>query len=695
MENPLEFGIVIAREDGTIERFLEKPTWGQVFSDTVNTGIYVCNPEVFDYIAPGTSVDWSSDVFPRLLDDGKPLYGFVADGYWEDVGTLDAYLRAHQDVLDGKVKVDIPGFRMAEGVWLGEGAEVDPAASIEGPAVIGDYCRVEADAHLRDYTVLGANVMVRSGAFLERSVVHDNAYLSQGVRLGGTVVGRSSDLRAYARCEEGVVLGDNCFVGAHAVINPGIKVYPFKTVEPNAIINSSIVWESRGARSLFGHGGVSGLANVDVTPELACRVAMAYGTTMKKGSTVTTSRDSSRAARALKRAVMAGLNAAGVNVDDLELAPIPVTRFQVRTERSQGGMTVRLIPGDPQSVIIRFFNPNGTDIDESAQRKIERYFYREDFRRAFAADIGDIGFPPRALEYYSAALMQTVDSDAIRAAEFQVVLDYSFGSTSLVMANVLSKLGADVLSVNPYAFTAGAAAFDVGVHAARVADLVRTSGAHLGVVIDPDGERLWLIDDEGHMLTNEEALLVMVSLVASAREKARIALPVSVTRAAEDIATEAGAEIVWTKVSSASLMDVAASGGVTLAASQDGGFIFPDFLPAFDATAGLVNLFELLARAGLRLSKVVAGLPPVFVARESVVTPWEQKGLVMRKVVELAKDREVLLVDGVKVLHDNGWALVLPDPEEPVTRVWAEGSSEVEARQLAQQYARKIRQILR
>jgi mannose-1-phosphate guanylyltransferase/phosphomannomutase len=509
------------------------------------------------------------------------------------------------------------------------------------------------------------------------------------------VVGRSSDLRPFARCEEGVVLGDNCFVGEHAVINPGIKVYPFKTVEPNAIINSSIVWESRGARSLFSHGGVSGLANVDVTPELACRVAMAYGTTMKKGSTVTTSRDSSRAARALKRAVMAGLNAAGVNVDDLELAPVPVTRFQVRTERSQGGMTVRLIPGDPQSVIIRFFNPDGTDIDESAQRKIERYFYRQDFRRAFAADIGDIGFPPRALEYYSAALMKIVDTDAIRAVEYQVVLDYSFGSTSLVMANVLSKLGADVLSVNPYAFTAGAAAFDAEVHAARVADLVRTSGAHLGVVIDPDGERLWLIDDEGHALTNEQALLVMVSLVASDTEHARIALPVAVTRAAEDIATAAGAEIVWTKVAAASLMDVAVSGGITLAASQDGGFIFPDFLPAFDATAGLVKVFELLARSGLRLSKIVAGLPPVFVAKESVQTPWEQKGLVMRKVVELAKDRRVLLVDGVKIFHDNGWALVLPDPEEPVTRVWAEGSSEAEARQLAQQYARKIREILR
>jgi mannose-1-phosphate guanylyltransferase/phosphomannomutase len=397
----LEFGIVITRDDGSIERFLEKPTWGQVFSDTVNTGIYVCDPAVFDYIPEGEVVDFSGDVFPRLLSDGKPLFGHVAEGYWEDVGTLEAYLRAHHDVLDGKVTIDVPGFRLAEGVWLGEGAEVDPAASVSGPAIIGDYSRVEAGAQLREYSVLGANVMVRSDAFLERSVVHDNAYLSHAVRLRGSVIGRSTDLRAYARCEEGVVLGDNCFVGDHAVVNPGVKIYPFKTVEPGAIINSSIVWESRGARSLFTRNGVAGLANVDVTPELACRVAMAYATTMKKGSTVTTSRDSSRAARALKRAVMAGLNAAGVNVDDLEVAPVPVTRFQVRSDQAQGGITVRLAPDDPQSVVMRFFDADGTDLDEGTQRKVERYFHRGDFRRAFAADIGDIGFPPRTLEQYA------------------------------------------------------------------------------------------------------------------------------------------------------------------------------------------------------------------------------------------------------------------------------------------------------
>src|SRR5487761_1464478 len=84
MDNPLEFGIVITREDGSIERFLEKPTWGQVFSDTINTGIYVLEPEVFEHIEAGKPVDFSADVFPRLLDEGIPLFGYVAEGYWED-----------------------------------------------------------------------------------------------------------------------------------------------------------------------------------------------------------------------------------------------------------------------------------------------------------------------------------------------------------------------------------------------------------------------------------------------------------------------------------------------------------------------------------------------------------------------------------------------------------------------------------
>ncbi|MGH9023607.1 MAG: sugar phosphate nucleotidyltransferase [Acidimicrobiia bacterium] len=693
--NPVDFGIVITGADGSIERFLEKPTWGQVFSDTINTGMYVLEPEILELIAEGRAVDFSEEVFPAALERGMPLYGHVIGGYWEDVGTLEAYVKAHRDVLDGYAGVEIPGFEAGRGVWLGEGVDIDPGAIIKGPVVIGDNCRIEAGAQLREYTVLGADVVVKHDAFLERAVIHDHVYVGPGVRLRGCVIGASSDLRQGARAEEGVVLGERCFVGEHAVVNQGVKIYPFKTVEPGAVVNSSIVWESRGARTLFGRRGVRGLANVDVTAELAVRLAAAYGSSLKKGAVVTVSRDTSRVARALKRAVIAGLNLSGVHVDDLELAPVPLARFQVRSERAQGGITVRLAPGDPGSVELRFFDADGRDLEDAAQRKIDRLLARGDYRRAFAGDIGDIVFPPRAIEYYTAALEASIDPARIRARRFKVVLDYSFGATSIVAPNVLAKVGAEVLSVNPYAATvAGSGPDDLAVRVQRVADLVRASGSDFGAVLDPDGETLVLVDDEGRILSHREALLVFVMLVSSCRPGARLAMPVSVTREAERLAAERGAEIVWTKLAAASLMEVSAHDRINFAASEDGGYIWPDFLPAYDALATVARTLDLLAESGRSVSSLARELPWVHVAHEAVATPWEDKGTVMRTTVEQAGSLEVVLVDGVKVLHPDGWALVLPDPEEALTHVWAEAGSDAAARQRAQEYARRIRQFL-
>jgi mannose-1-phosphate guanylyltransferase/phosphomannomutase len=675
MENPLEFGIVITDDEGRIERFLEKPTWGQVFSDTINTGIYVLEPEVFDYIESGRPSDFSGEVFPALLEAGRPLYGWVTTEYWEDVGTLEAYLQAHRDIQDERVEVDIEGFVVRPGVYIGEGAEVDPSATIDGPAVIGGNCRIAANAHLAPYCVLGKNVRVGETTFLERTVVHDNSYLGSSVISRGSVIGRSGDLRQGVHLEDGVVLGDECHIGRHAVIGTGVKIYPNKTVEAGATVNSSIVWESRGQRSLFGRLGVAGLANVDLSPELAVRVAMAYATTLPKGVTVTTSRDTSRAARALKRAVMVGLNCAGQNVEDLEVATVPVTRFHVRTTGGRGAITVRLVPGDPQSVVIHFLGEDGLDLDESAQRKIERLYYREESRRVLAAEIGDIGFPARTLELYTLELVAGVDLEAIRGEQFKLVLDYAYGAASFVMPNVLAKLGAEVLAVNPQASTIGLMSFDRTLHAARIGDLVRSSGAHLGAVIDPDGEQLTIVDDRGRVLSDDEALLTLVRIVAGSTTDARIAVPVSASREIERSCAELGAKLTWTKLNTASLMDSARDEVAVFAGGTEGGFAFPDFLPAYDAVSALVHLLDLLARGGKRLSAITAELPPVRVAHREVPTPFEQKGLVMRTVVERAKGDDVVLVDGVKTVDDSGWTLVLPDPEAPVTHIYAEAET--------------------
>ncbi|HEY1651885.1 MAG TPA: sugar phosphate nucleotidyltransferase [Acidimicrobiales bacterium] len=692
VENPLEFGIVITREDGTIERFLEKPGWGQVFSDTINTGIYVLEPEIFERIPEGRSVDFSGEVFPAVLEEGQPLYGYVAEGYWEDVGTTAAYLKAHEDILDGKVEVDVSGFELRPGVWVGKGSSIDAVAQIESPVYIAENCTVDAGAVLGAYTTLGANTRVAERAEVRRSVIGENSYLGPAARVEGAVLGRSCDLRMGARVEPGAVVGEGCLIGAHAEVRGDVKVYPYKVVEAGAQVNASIVWESGGARTLFGRDGVTGIANVDVSPELAVRLAKAWASGFEKGTYITASRDTSRAARVLKRALMVGCNSVGVNVADLELATVPVTRHHVRTRGNRAGLTVRLSPDDPQSVVIRFFDERGIDLSETDQRRVERMYHREEFRRVTAGEIGDIDFSPRVIELYTGDLVEAFGLRREGGRQVKLVLDLSYGAASFVMPNLLSKVGADVLSINPYAQTPGMIAIDKAVSEARVAEAVRGSGADLGAVIDPGGERLTLIDGHGRVLTDDEAILAFIALGAEAGDTGKVALPVTTSAATLRFCAESGIEVVLSPLSTSGLLEAAASGGVTFASDQRGGYVFPSFLPAFDAAAALARLLALLGRGSSSLEEVLDTMPAMPIVHEEVATPGEQKGLVMRTLIEQLAEQgaDLVLVDGIKVRTDDGWVLVVPDPEDPVTHVWAEGADLPGSVALAAPYVEQI-----
>src|SRR6266540_3326336 len=670
--DPLEFGIVITTDDGRIERFLEKPHWGQVFSDTINTGIYVLEPEVFEHVEEGQPADFAADVFPRLLAEGAPLFGFVADGYWEDVGSLEAYQRAHQDILDGRVKVDLRGFQVRPGVWLGEGAELDPDASLTAPVLIGDYTKVEAGVRLREYTVVGSGVIVKRDAFLHRAIVHDNAYIGPG-----------------------------------AILQPGVKVYPYKTVEPGAIVTKSIIWEGRGARALFDEHGVTGIANVDITPELALRVAMAFGSTLKKGSKVTLGRDASRVSRALKRALIAGLNSTGVTCEDLELAPAPSVRFSTSRLGASGGIYVRTSQQDSQSIELVVFGEDGSDLDEGARRRIERTYYREEFRRAFGQEMGELRYPPRAIEHYAVALVQSLDVAAVRHRSFKVVIDAGGGTASLVLPYLLSRLGLDTLIVNGQLDEARVAptAEERQRDLDRLAKLVTASAADLGVRFDAVGERLTLVDETGSILGLDRALLLYVDLVVRSEAGGGIALPVSTTRLAAALASRHGCQVHGTKRGASAIMRAAQREGVVFAGAGRGGYVFPVLHPAYDGLLSFGKLLELLAAHGTGLAAAVAALPAPFMVRRRVPTPWERKGAVMRQVVEAAKGRRVDDTDGVKVFHPpahgdadgphgDDWALVIPDTVEPVTHLWAEAGSEACAAELADEYEALIRRAV-
>ena len=696
MPNPLEFGIVITQEDGRIQRFLEKPTWGQVFSDTVNTGLYVMEPEVLAEVPPGEMVDWSGDVFPKLLKRGAPLFGYVSDGYWEDVGTHESYLKAQADVLDRRVQTDIAGFEVSPGVWVAEGAEVDTDAVLTGPLCIGDYAKIEAGAHLREYTVVGSNVVVKEGAFLHRAVVHNNVYIGQGATLRGCVIGKNTDVMRLARIEEGAIVGDECVIEPEAYLSAKVKVYPFKTIEAGAVVNNSVIWESRGQRTLFGPRGVSGLINVEVTPELAVRLASAYATMLRKGSTVTTSRDASRAARTLKRAVQSALNASAINVVDLEAQPLPVVRFETAREHYSGGVAIRTTPGDPQSVDIIFLDERGAELSQADQRKLERVFSRQEFRRAFPGEIAELSYPPRVVESYTHELLRCVDMTGVREAGLKVVADCAGGTTSLVLPSLLGNIGlGEVLTLNnrldEISPTETVAQQRAGLQ--HLAEMVSSSRAAFGVRFDPVGERIQLVDEKGELVSEDRALLAVLDLVAAERKSGRVALPVTTTRVAEQVCRFHGVQVTWTPTSMDALTVAAASEDVIFAADGRGGFVVPECARTVDGLAAFVRLLGLVARTRLTLSQIDARIPVAHMLKRSIPTPWAAKGSVMRTVVEAAGSNEIDTTDGVRVVvPGRGWALALPDPADAVTHLWAEGNDADDAQLLMEEWAEVVEQ---
>jgi len=691
--NPLEFGIIIVDEDCRIQRFLEKPTWGQVFSDTVNTGIYVMEPEVLDLVAEGESVDWSSDVFPKLLAEGAPLFGYIADCYWEDVGTHESYLKAQADMLSGKVDLPMDGFEVSPGVWIAEGAEVDPEAILKGPLYVGDYAKVEAGAELREYTVLGSNVVVKGGAFLHRAVIHDNVFVGPSTNLRGCVIGKNTDVMAGARIEESAVVGDECVIEAEAYLSNGVKVYPFKTIEAGAVVNTSVIWESRGQRNLFGPRGVSGLINVEITPELAVRLTSAYATTLRKGSNVVTARDASRAARTLKRAVISALTASAINVRDLEASPLPLARFETAREDCAGGIVIRTTAGDPQGVDIIFLDENGADLSQGAQRKLERVFGRQEYRRAFPGEIAELSYPVRTKETYARDLLRCVDMTGVKDAELKIVLDCAGGVSSLVLPTLLGKIGVEVLTINNRLDEAHPTETlaDRMRDLQRLGELVSSSRAAFGVRFDPVGERISLVNEMGELINDDRALLVMLDLVAAERRSGQVALPVTTTRVAEQVCRFHGVQVEWTSTSQDVLTKAAAEADMVFAGDGRGGFILPEFSTTVDGIAAFARLLGLVARTRLTLSQIDQRIPEAHLLRRSVPTPWAAKGSVMRHVVEAAGDRKVDTTDGVRVVEDDGqWALVLPDPAEAVTHLWAEGPDRDSAQSLLEDWARVV-----
>ena len=698
VENPLEFGVVILDEVGRITRFLEKPSWSEVFSDTINTGIYILEPEILDFLDVRKIADFSKDLFPRMLLENRPMYGYVTQDYWSDIGNLQQYRQANYDLLQGRVHLDIPGQSRGHAIWAGENCDIHPEAIINGPVAIGKNVVIEAGAIIEESTVIGDSSIVSSGARLHRAVVWSDVFFGKNARATECTICDRNIIKDHATIGDGAVIGRNCTIGPGANVHPQVKIWPDKAVAAGGIVSMSLIYGIKWPGSLFGADGVSGLANIEITPEFAMKLGQAFGSFLRPGQKVVTGRDTHHATRIMNRCIISGLASVGVNVDDLRSIPIPLSRYSTRVG-ADAGVHVRVSPSDPNSFLIEFFDADGINIDKNVERKIESVFFREDFRRTGMDDVGLLDFPSRSLERYASGFLDALAPQALEQAKFRVVIDYAYGNASVVLPRLLSNLGIEMVALNAYFDDTKVRSFDIERerYLKQMATIVTTLQANLGILVDHGTETLAIVDDRGRIIGTNRLLALVTLLVSRAYPGARIALPVTAPRAIERIAQEHFASVVWTRADRRGMMALAATQAteLNLAGGSTQGLIFPEFHPGFDALYATAKIMELLAREARPLSELVDMLPPWFMSRKIVPCPWERKGQIMRALFAEHQHEPIEMTDGLRISKNGGWVLVLPDASDPIFNVYAEGNSDSEAELYAAEIAGRIEELAR
>ena len=689
---PPEYGVVITGSDGSIKQFLEKPGWGEVFSDTVNTGIYILEPEVLDYIPEGKSFDFSKDLYPRLLSEGKPMFGVVLNGYWCDIGDLKQYMQSHYDYLANSVNLALSEQEIRPGVLAGRDVHIEDSAIINGPVLLGDGAIIGKGVKIDQYTVIGPGCMIQDGASIKRSVLWDNVFVAPGVNLRGAVLGSRVQVQAGSSVYEGAVVGNHTVIKERCVINPDIKLWPHKIVETGSIVRESMVWAGVTPKHIFGLEGISGIANVEMTPEFAARVAVAFADTLGAKPRVCLSSDIYSPSRLIRDALNCGLRSAGAEVYELPDGITPMHRFGVRRLQCDGGMHVRISPRQPEAVNIIITNPQGGNIARSVERKVENLLAREDFKRAGFLQITESRPAPEMLTSYLQHLLHEVDENAIQTMGLSMAAVCDSACSGWFLQELCRELNIKLELLN----LAGSVRMPLNwsgykEYTEKVSEAVTARDLSMGLIMDSGADHLTLIDNRGRTV-QDNLLVTLTALLVLRSHGDAVVVPVTAPRAVDRMAEQFGARVIRTKTAVQDFYEKLVNQDNL--SGQEKSPITSQTLLHFDALATVLKIAEYLAVQKIDLASLVDEIPVFFMENKATAVPWATKGTVIRSLIEEIPQENLELLDGVKVYHPDGWALVLPDPEEPVCRVFSEGSTMEIAESLADFYIDKINEIV-
>lgn len=681
-KNPLQFGIVLTDKEAKITKFFEKPSWSEVFSDTINTGIYVLEKDTLGLVphAQGNKADcdFSKDLFPFMLRHKMALYGSIERGYWRDVGSLDDYINTNLEALKEKVKLPLVKDMIKNGNVIAKSAKVSRSAKITN-SVIGPKCKIDQNVVIKD------------------SIIWSSTHIEENSHITYDVICNRVKIKSGSKIEENVFIGDNVSIGNNVIIKRDVKIWPKKSLDSNSVLTKSLIWEERWRENLFTDSRITGLSNIEITTDFSAKLGTAYGVFTGIGSKVLISRDIDNMSLMIKGAITSGLLSSGVTVLDFQTTPIPMLRQELKKGKGSGGVFVRKSPFDASRCDIIFFDKNGKDLSSAITKSIERLVISGDSRPTPFDKIGTVVYPERTFESYKEHFLANIDKLAIDNRKFQIAINFSHGITSTILPNIIGDFNIELVTLDSHLDSAKQTRSPEEFRLAleQLSYIVTSLKYDAGFLIDAGGEKIFLVDDSGHILSYDRFLSLVVYLFLKLYPKTKkIAVPIQASSEIDIVAKKYFTEVIRVKDSHFAIMNAADDADVELAGGTKGGVIFPKFLFATDGMFSIMKILELVALSGKTLSRIEKETPKQYMVKNNVFCSKEHKGKIMRRLVEESEGQKRHLIDGIKIfINDHKWVLCIPDSEREIFHVNAEAKTQKAAEELVRMYSNKIKKF--
>jgi phosphomannomutase len=446
-------------------------------------------------------------------------------------------------------------------------------------------------------------------------------------------------------------------------------------------------------KSISGiRGTIGGRVGENLTPVDITLFAAAYGSWLKQANEgklkVVVGRDARISGPLVQSLVVNTLNGLGIDVNDLGLSTTPTVEMAVTHLNAHGGIIITASHNPKQWNALKLLNEKGEFISESDGQEILEIAEKLDFNFSEVDDLGDCIYETNTLDYHIQAIldMPWVDLNAIKNAGFKIVVDGVNSTGGTAIPELLEKLGVKQIE-KIYCEPNGRFPHNpepLPENLTAISEKIISTNADLGIVVDPDVDRLALVCEDGSMF-GEEYTLVAVADYVLKQNPGPVVSNLSSTRALRDVADKYGVDYHASAVGEVNVVNSMKSFGAIIGGEGNGGVIVPSLHYGRDALVGVALFLSHLANSGLKTSKLKATYPFYYISKNKIqLTNEIDVDMLLEKFAAHHVDEKVNTIDGVKVDFAESWVHLRKSNTEPIIRIYAEASNKTEADTLAQ-----------